>query len=74
MTLLAKGHAHTSRIVPFGLRMPPDVKAALEDAAEANGRSLNAEITRRLKASLGPSLEDRIGALEARMSKFEGRC
>lgn len=41
-----------SAIAPFALRMQPDVKAALEEAAAANGRSLNAEIVARLEHSL----------------------
>lgn len=41
-----------STIVPFGLRLQPELKARLEDAAAANSRSLNAEIAARLEASL----------------------
>lgn len=40
-------------INPFGLRMQPDLKAKIEEAAAANNRSLNAEITTRLEASFG---------------------
>lgn len=36
-------------IVPFGLRMPPDLKARIEKAAHDNGRSMNAEIVHRLQ-------------------------
>lgn len=39
-------------IPPYGLRMPPDLKATLERQAELSGRSLNAEINARLLASL----------------------
>ena len=39
-------------IAPFGVRMPPDLKARLEEKAKANGRSLNAEIVARLDMSL----------------------
>jgi hypothetical protein len=39
-------------IVPFGLRMQPGLKADLESAAEANGRSLTAEIIARLTETL----------------------
>lgn len=39
-------------IPPYGLRMPPDLKAALERSAELNGRSLNAEINSRLLSSI----------------------
>ncbi|WP_417219529.1 Arc family DNA-binding protein [Achromobacter spanius] len=31
-------------IVPFGLRMPPDLKALVEHVAHENGRSMNAQI------------------------------
>lgn len=39
-------------IPPFGLRMHPDLKSRVEDAARRNGRSLNAEIVSRLELSL----------------------
>lgn len=41
-----------ANIPPFGLRMQPDLKAKVEDAARANNRSLNAEIIARLEESL----------------------
>ncbi|WP_104492730.1 Arc family DNA-binding protein [Paracoccus denitrificans] len=34
---------------PYGLRMPPDLKARVKAAAEANNRSMNAEIVSRLE-------------------------
>lgn len=43
-----------ANITPFGLRMQPDLKARIEEAARANNRSLNAEIVDRLEASLDP--------------------
>lgn len=39
-------------ITPFGLRLQPDLKRRVEEAAKLNGRSLNAEIAARLEASL----------------------
>jgi hypothetical protein len=39
-------------INPFGVRMPPDIKAELEKLAEQNRRSLNAEIVVRLEESI----------------------
>ena len=50
----------TSHIAPFGLRMQPELKESLEDAAKINGRSLNAEIVSRLESSFNKStaLED----------------
>jgi predicted DNA-binding protein len=41
-------------IAPFGLRMPPEMKAGLEAEARANGRSLNAEIIHRLQSHNNP--------------------
>ncbi|GEM_PF-4904365 len=41
-------------IVPFGLRMPPDLKARVEKAAQDNGRSMNAEVVQRLEYSFTP--------------------
>ncbi|MCH8685876.1 Arc family DNA-binding protein [Pedomonas mirosovicensis] len=39
-------------ITPYGLRMPRELKDALEAAARQNGRSLNSEIVARLEASV----------------------
>lgn len=38
-------------ITPFGLRMPSDLKARVDAAAESNGRSINAECVARLQES-----------------------
>lgn len=35
---------YPTRIAPYGLRMPPDLKARVEASAVENQRSLNAEI------------------------------
>ncbi|WP_404299821.1 Arc family DNA-binding protein [Alicycliphilus denitrificans] len=43
--------APTGSIAPFGLRMLPELKEKIEEAARANGRSMNAEITARLQQS-----------------------
>lgn len=40
-----------ANIPPFGLRMQPDLKAKIEAASEASGRSMNAEIVARLENS-----------------------
>ncbi len=42
----------TGHIPPFGLRMQPELKKRLEEAATTEGRSLNAEIVARLEESL----------------------
>lgn len=38
-------------IAPFGLRMPAELKARIDAAAEKNGRSINAECVARLHES-----------------------
>jgi len=40
-----------SDIPPFGVRIQPDLKELIEQAARASGRSLNAEIVARLQDS-----------------------
>jgi hypothetical protein len=40
-----------SNVPPFGLRMLPDLKDRIAASAEANARSMNAEIVRRLEES-----------------------
>lgn len=37
-------------IKPFGLRMPPELKAWLDARAEENGRSTNSELVQLIKA------------------------
>lgn len=39
----------SSQIPPFGLRLPPELKAWLQQQADKNHRSLNGEITKRLE-------------------------
>jgi plasmid stability protein len=39
-------------IAPFGVRMPPELKARLLAEALRNGRSMNTEVVARLAASL----------------------
>jgi cell division protein FtsX len=41
-----------ANISPFGLRLRPELKKRVEEAAKASGNSLNAEIAVRLEASL----------------------
>lgn len=40
---------YPTRIAPYGLRMPPDLKDRVQAAAEANNRSMNAEIVATLE-------------------------
>lgn len=44
----------TREINPFGLRMPTEVRNLVAREAKLNGRSLNAEILARLRASMDP--------------------
>lgn len=44
--------APMANITPYGLRMPPDLKEALDASARQNGRSLNSEIVARLQQSI----------------------
>ena len=43
--------ASTPQQVPTPVRLPPDLKEELKEAAAANERSLNAEIVFRLRAA-----------------------
>lgn len=42
------------QIPPFGLRMPPDLKARVQAAAEGHNRSMNAEIIATLEEKYPP--------------------
>ncbi len=42
----------TRQINPFGLRMPPELKEAIQASADKSRRSLNAEVVLRLQRSL----------------------
>lgn len=54
-------------IAPFGLRMQPALKSALEDAAKNNARSLNAEIVARLEASFSGGSSEEMELLKMKM-------
>lgn len=45
-------------INPFGLRLQPELKARLEEAAKQNKRSLNAEIAARLESTFNGMTDD----------------
>jgi hypothetical protein len=45
--------APTGQIPPLGLRMLPQMRERIEQAARESGRSLNAEIVHRLAQTLG---------------------
>jgi len=57
-----------ANITPFGLRLQPDLKRRVEEAARASGNSLNAEIAIRLEASFAADeahqgLDDQVNTL-----------
>lgn len=45
---------YPTRIAPYGLRMPPDLKERVEAAAKSNNRSMNAEIVATLEEKFPP--------------------
>lgn len=74
-------------INPFALRMQPKLRALIEAAAKAHGRSQNSEIVARLEASFEAdqdihayaleftkrhvAMEDRLSALEALITELK---
>lgn len=44
----------TRDLAPFGVRLPPDLKSRIHAAAEANNRSMNAEIVATLEKTYPP--------------------
>lgn len=46
---MADESKYPTRIAPYGLRMPPELKERVEAAAKANNRSMNAEIVATLE-------------------------
>jgi hypothetical protein len=58
-------------IAPFGLRMRPELKRRMEEAAKTNNRSLNSEIIARLEQSFQENHEERLKALEKTVVRLE---
>ncbi len=50
----------TRDIAPFGLRMQADLKARIQDVAERNNRSMNAEIVATLEKAYPPPVTDHV--------------
>lgn len=48
---MADESKYPTRIAPYGLRMPDDLKARIQAAAEAANRSMNAEIVATLETA-----------------------
>lgn len=66
---MADDSKYPTRIAPYGLRIPPDLKDRVEAAAKANNRSMNAEIVATLEEHYPqPSLDDLIHDM-VRMTK-----
>ena len=61
------------QIAPFGLRMPPEIREQIEEAAAANRRSVNAEIVSRLQQTERPASAEPSRALIAAMA-LQGLC
>lgn len=53
-----------SNIAPFGVRMPPELKARLEKSAKKNGRSLNAELVFWLQKAMDAEDEEQEEAVD----------
>lgn len=49
MATMSDESKYPTRIAPYGLRMPPDLKERVEAAAKFNNRSMNAEIVATLE-------------------------
>lgn len=63
-----------ANIAPFGLRMLPELKERIAQAAEASGRSMNAEIVGRLELSLEEDIWERekfINLLDRKQSTID---
>lgn len=60
---------HAREISPFGLRLPGELRAKLENAARIAGRSLNSEILHRLEHSFAEDVtKDRLDRIERALS------
>jgi hypothetical protein len=59
-------------ISPFGVRMPQDLKARIEESAAKSGRSINAEIVARLQSSFETSPDaSLLSALQEQISTYK---
>ncbi|MEP9371173.1 Arc family DNA-binding protein [Mesorhizobium sp. KR1-2] len=67
-----------ANITPFGLRLQPELKRRVEEAAKASGNSLNMEIAARLEASFAADdarhgLEDQVKELAEAVEDLRGQ-
>lgn len=51
---MADDSKYPTRIAPYGLRMPPELKARVQRAADSAGRSLHAELLHALEEQYPP--------------------
>ena len=58
-------------ITPFGLRLQPSLKRRIEEAARANGRSLNSEIAARLEKSLQDEVPNFVADVYVEKAAFD---
>lgn len=59
---MADESKYPTRIAPYGLRIPPELKARIEQAASINSRSLHSEIIAALERSFPK--QDELDAVE----------
>jgi len=76
---MADESKYPTRIAPYGLRMPPELKEQVQASADANNRSMNAEIVARLEATFSrkalelSGLSTRQDGLEHTFVEISGR-
>ena len=75
---MADDSKYPTRIAPYGLRMPPDLKERVQEAADKAGRSLHAELIHTLEEKYPVPLvisredyEKFLKALEARAEELQ---
>jgi Arc-like DNA binding dprotein len=73
MTNPVEADKGVAAIPPFGLRMRPELKRRVEEAARANNRSLNSEIVARLEQSFREESRPTIFSGQPSLSDHEGR-
>lgn len=63
--------APTGSIAPLGLRLLPELRVQIEEAAREHGRSLNAEVTARLQSSFEPSDTEQLRDLQLAVARAQ---
>lgn len=57
----------------FKLRLPPELRAQIDDAAKRNSRSVNGEIVARLEASFVTPADWELGELRAELASVKAQ-